>query len=231
MAPRSIHPKSQKPNGSRKQQRTWKNPGTIRVGKISMSIPPAEPDPTKFRDDPSVSSRDTSVQLWPGIDEDPLEEEEEDEEKIFLQQLYRRSYSTAMARIRQLENQGQEQYTRRRGGPLPSPTPSDAGIGESHPTSINYTQTNHTTPEPLESQSMSACYTQPLETKTGNMPSHQRFGQRRSRKQSRHSQDHPLDQTTSTVVKTFLQSKRASRRDVGCTLWHLDDKGKACLAV
>ncbi|KAK1252847.1 hypothetical protein MKX08_004034 [Trichoderma sp. CBMAI-0020] len=175
---------------------------------------PAKPDLTKLQDDPSVSSRDTRMEVWPGIDDDPLEEAEEDEEKIFLWRLYGRSYCTAMARIQQLENQSQEQFTRHRGGPLPSPTPSDAAIGESHPPSINHTQTDHTTPE---SQTMSA-------STTGNRPSHQRLGQRRSRKQSRHRQGHPLDQPSPTI-KAILQSKRASRRDVGCTLWYLDDKG------
>lgn len=171
--------------------------------------------------------RDTSVELWPGIDDDPLEEE--DEVNTSLQRLYRNSYRTAMARIQQLENQSEEQYPRRRGGPLPSPTPSDGGAGESRPTSINRTQTSHTTLEPLEPQTMPACYTMSLEIETDNRPSHQRFRKRRPRRQSRHNQGHARDQTSSAAVKDLLQSKRASRRDVGCALWHLDDKGTARL--
>ncbi|KAL7922256.1 hypothetical protein ACQKWADRAFT_292910 [Trichoderma austrokoningii] len=83
----------------------------IGVANISMLIPLQNGILQHF-DITNQLLHDTSVEIRPGIDEDPLEEddEKEDAEKSF----YSSSVGThiaAMARIPQLENQGQEQYT------------------------------------------------------------------------------------------------------------------------
>ncbi|KAL6796250.1 hypothetical protein GGI42DRAFT_331246 [Trichoderma sp. SZMC 28013] len=182
--------------------------------------------------DPEDSSTDDSsaefppvTEAWPDQEDPPSREP--NPVWAFYDRLFTASHRAMMIREEERRN-GREQIPPRR-RPFPSPPPSDGGTGGSHPTSTGAPSASHTAPDPPASPTEHHRRTLSLSPDETKRPSRQSPRRRQPRRKRKQSEGQPQEKPSPAVIEDFLHSKRASRRNVECTLWQLDDKGKARL--
>ncbi|KAL7954573.1 hypothetical protein V8C34DRAFT_18261 [Trichoderma compactum] len=180
-----------------------------------------------------TDSEDTSreefplAQAWPGLSDSPPREP--NPVWAFYDRLFTASHRAMMIREEERRN-GREQIPPRRRA-FPSPSPSDGGTGGSHPTSTGPPPASHTAPGPPASPTVHHRRRSSLSPDETNRPSRQSPRRRQPRRKRKQSEGQPQEKPSPAVIEDFLHSKRASRRNVECTLWQLDDKGKARLVA
>ncbi|KAK4064134.1 uncharacterized protein Triagg1_9113 [Trichoderma aggressivum f. europaeum] len=170
-------------------------------------------DPEDSSEEDSSAAVPPVMEAWPDrIDSPPREP---NPVWAFYDRLFTNSHRAMMIREEERRN-GREQIRPRRRAQLPSPAPSDGGTGGSNPTSTGPPPASHTAPEPPASPTVRRrrLSLSPEETKR---PSRQSPRRRQPRRKSRQSQGQPQEKPSPAVIEDFLQSKRASRRNVEFT--------------
>jgi hypothetical protein len=177
-----------------------------------------EPESKRTRGSPSPSdSPDISSEPWPSIGYIPREEEEPSP----VQQWIHEMYINAM----QLSAEYDSDISADDQNPLPSPEPSDGDAAERDEWEfpiVDSTHTYHSTPR------NSRILSRQRPRKNDTIPTRRKRRQPPKKGKGENKRNKRLDEALSPAVETFLRSRRSTRRDANCKLWHLGDDGTAC---
>ncbi|KAL7798341.1 hypothetical protein V8C37DRAFT_198814 [Trichoderma ceciliae] len=185
----------------------------------SQTEPFDEPEIKRARRSPSdlgKCSRDTSPEEWAIIGYEP---DQGAEEPSGIWQNVSIASRRAMLFIEEMHNLLDSQLSTDRQNPLPSPAPSDGDADGSN-------AMESMTVDPIQAQYSTSKPPRQRFRKRNAIPS--RAERRQPHRKGKDNQNQPQDRGFSPAVQEIICSKRSSRRDPGCKLWHLGDDGTAC---
>ncbi|KAL7941130.1 hypothetical protein V8C42DRAFT_199438 [Trichoderma barbatum] len=176
-----------------------------------------EPETTGTRRSPNPSeSPEPSSEPWASIEYNPRKEE-----PCPLRQFINEMHKQDML----LHEEYDSDTAADQRNPLPSPEPSDGDMSQNDGCDSRTVGSIQARKSTLKSSKL---HSRQRPRKRDATPPRRKQRQPPKKREEKKKRNRSRDEAVSPAVETFLRSKRSSRRDPNCKLWHLGDDGTAC---